>query len=136
MAFLGDFGRAFEKGGKKAREGAQGAFDAAGRGLGRIGSKLGSDETGQFFEGAAQGFGGIFTGDLGKLKSGSRFAGGGVTALTTNLFASDEPLDENPDVGDPFVQEGRQSARDPRNRRGGGTGTILTSNSQSPSLLG
>lgn len=135
MAFLGDFGRTLKRTTKEAQRFGQDVFDEAGRGLGRLGSGLGSDELGQFLQGSTKGIGGLVTADLSKTKSGFRQGFGGVTALTAELFGPDQPVDESPDVGDPFTQEGRQSARDPR-RRGGGTGTILTSNSQTPSLLG
>lgn len=107
----------------------------AGRTAGKLTTKLTNDENlGQAVEGGFTDFAGGSTGDFGTFKKGFKQSFKGGSAFFGDLFDTTEPLEE-PDLGDPFENEGRQSARDTR-RRGGGGNTILTSNSNSPSLLG
>lgn len=134
MAIVGD---AFEAAGKFFQEElVQKPITSVGRRLGRVTTKLtGEPGLGQAVEGGFEDFAGGSTGDFKLFKKGFKRSFKGGSAFFGDLFDTSEPLDENPDVGDPFGDEGRQSARDPR-RRGGGGNTILTSNSNSPSLLG
>lgn len=120
---------------KLTQKAIQKPFEVGGRITGGLVTDItGSEGLGNVVKGGFTQTSGAFSGDFGKLTEGFKQGFGESTALVSDLFSSDAE-DPSADLGDPFTDEGRQSANDPRRRRGG-SGTILTSNSQSTSLLG